>query len=202
MDPETLAVLAQHNPRAAFVVPRAVRELAISRGIPPERLIALNAGERTRIGVDLSILALPSAHEDLRLDDHGNHHFLGYGLELGDVLIYHSGDCVPYPGLGDELASLAIDLAILPVNGRDDFRRQNGVPGNFTFAEAKSLCVESDIPSMIACHFGMFAFNTVDETCLDEQIVALPGSLQCIRPEPGLIYELATSPNPTFEKSI
>jgi L-ascorbate metabolism protein UlaG (beta-lactamase superfamily) len=194
MDPGTLAVVAKGNPQAQFVVPRAESETAVARGIPADRLIAINAGEQVRVNQDLRVTAIASAHETLQTDDRGNHRFLGYVLELGDAVIYHSGDCVPYPELAATLASCGIHLAILPVNGRDDYRRRHGVPGNFTFAEAVALCGECKIPAMLACHFGMFDFNTIEPALLDEWTAALTRSLECLRPRPGRGYELTPPP--------
>jgi L-ascorbate metabolism protein UlaG (beta-lactamase superfamily) len=190
MDPETLSALAEYNPQARFVVPRAEKETAVARGVPTGRMIAIDAGDDVQVAADLRVRAVASAHETLQTDPFGNYRFLGYVLELGRTVLYHSGDCVPYPGLAGELASSAVQVAILPVNGRDDYRRSHGVPGNFTFAEAAALCVESHIPAMIPCHFGMFEFNTLDEASLDSQIAAVPRSLQCIRPRLGRGYEL------------
>jgi L-ascorbate metabolism protein UlaG (beta-lactamase superfamily) len=202
MDPETLSVLAQQNPRALFLVPFATRETAVSRGIPQDRMMTMNASEHVQMTPGLSVHALASAHEEFCTDEQGNHHFLGYVMELGDAVIYHSGDCVPYPGLTTQLAAFAIDLALLPVNGRDEHRRRNGVPGNFTFSEAAALCLECGMASMIACHFGMFAFNTIDEATLDRRIAGLSHSLHCIRPRPGRVYELEARPRPTRQDSL
>jgi hypothetical protein len=61
----------------------------------------------------------------------------------------------------------------LPINGRDEYRRSRNVPGNFTLVEAVELCQQTDIPIMIAHHFGMFEFNTVnvgDAECELQQI--------------------------------
>jgi L-ascorbate metabolism protein UlaG (beta-lactamase superfamily) len=190
MDPETLSALAEHSPLARFVVPRAENETAVVRGVPADRMLAVNAGDDVQVAADLRVRVVASAHETLQTDPLGNHRFLGYVLELGRTVLYHSGDCVPYPGLVGELASSAVQVAILPVNGRDDYRRSHGVPGNFTFAEAAALCAESHIPTMIPCHFGMFEFNTLDEASLDSQIAAVPRALQCIRPSLGRGYEL------------
>ena len=79
---------------------------------------------------------LQGGSEELRTDAQGNHHFLGYVLYLGSAAIYHSGDCVPFAGLDEELAACGVDVALLPVNGRDQQRRSHGILGNFTFDEA------------------------------------------------------------------
>jgi L-ascorbate metabolism protein UlaG (beta-lactamase superfamily) len=128
------------------------------------------------------------------VDDRGDCLFLGFVLKFPAVTVYHSGDCTPYDGLAAQLSRLAIDLAILPVNGRDTMRRENGILGNFTFDEAARLCSDAGIGAMIGCHFGMFDFNTVDVNWLDRQIAQVALPLKCIRPRVDEIYELIKSP--------
>ena len=192
MDPGTLGPLAQANPECRFVVPLSSRATAEERGIPPERLITADAGESGTAGA-VRWHALASAHEQLETDAAGRQKFLGYVIELDGLRIYHSGDCVPYPGLAAELGRHEVSVAILPVNGRDIQRSAAGIPGNFTFAEAVDLCRHAGIESMMACHFGMFDFNTVSEAWLDEQIAGLTGPPQCVRPDVTTAYELHAS---------
>ena len=192
MDPGTLGPLARVNPGCRFVVPRSGRATAEERGVPPERLITADAGETGTVGA-VRWHALASAHEELKTDAAGRQMFLGYVIELEGLRIYHSGDCVPYPGLAAELRRHGVDMAILPVNGRDMQRSAAGIPGNFTFAEAVDLCRHAGIGAMLACHFGMFDFNTVGEAWLDEQIAALAGPPQCVRPDVTTAYELHAS---------
>ncbi len=190
MDPETLPRIAAASPECLFVVPRAEAAVALQRGVPPSQLVTIDAGELVAFADSLAVRALPAAHEQVETDAAGRHRFLGYLLHLGDRVVYHSGDCVPYPGLCELLTQTDVDLALLPVNGRDAERRANGVPGNFTREEAVDLCFRCRIPAMLACHFGMFDFNTVAATWLDEQIAKLPSSLQCVRPREGGLYRL------------
>jgi len=162
MDPETLAPIAASNPACRFVVPAAEAQKAIDRGAPGDRLIAIDADERVALEPDLALIAVAAAHEEFKRDAAGRHFFLGYALCFRDRLtLYHSGDCVPYAGLDRTLARLNIDLALLPINGRDAVRLANGAPGNFTLREALALCDEAGIANMIGHHFGMFAENTV-----------------------------------------
>jgi L-ascorbate metabolism protein UlaG (beta-lactamase superfamily) len=193
MDPDTLAPLAAVNPACRFVVPRSVRETAGERGIPAERLITADAGESGTLSGGIGWHALASAHEELATDAAGQQRFLGYVIECGKLRIYHSGDCVPYPGLAAELRRRAVHVAILPVNGRGPERSAAGIPGNFTFDEAVELCRQAGIASLLVCHFGMFDFNTVDEAWLDERIAALAGPPQCVRPNVVAAYALQAS---------
>jgi L-ascorbate metabolism protein UlaG (beta-lactamase superfamily) len=105
---------------------------------------------------------LPSAHEELAVDATGNSLYLGYVLYLGDRTFYHSGDCVPFTELDSLLMAKGVQIALLPVNGRDEFRRAHNVPGNFTIDEALAICEKANIQLFIPHHFGMFEFNTVE----------------------------------------
>ncbi|MGW5444283.1 MBL fold metallo-hydrolase [Streptomyces asiaticus] len=161
MDPGTIRALLPHNdPR--FVVPRAERARALERGVPAARLTGTTAGERVALDGGITVEPVPAAHEHLEQDENGDHRFLGYVLTVGGVRVYHSGDCVPYDGQSELLRSLRADVALLPVNGRDRHRTENGVPGNFTVREAAELCEAAGIPHLLCHHFGLFDFNTVD----------------------------------------
>jgi L-ascorbate metabolism protein UlaG (beta-lactamase superfamily) len=160
MDPGSLPILAEHNPNCRFMVPRAEFHSALKAGIPEARLVSVNAREEVRLSARITVLAVAAAHETLKVNELGEHHFLGFIFKTPGGTLYHSGDCVPYDGLVAELTLHKIDVALLPVNGRDSYRLSRGVPGNLTFQEARELCVAAHIPCFIPHHFGMFAFNT------------------------------------------
>jgi L-ascorbate metabolism protein UlaG (beta-lactamase superfamily) len=65
---------------------------------------------------------------------------------------------VPFPELPGLLRRWELDLALLPINGRDS---QRGVPGNFTGPEAARLAHAIGARQVIPMHYDMFAFNTV-----------------------------------------
>ncbi|MFS0910440.1 MBL fold metallo-hydrolase [Microbacterium sp. 179-I 3D2 NHS] len=155
-----------------FVVPRAEAVKGVARGIPAPRLLGLDAGESfARQGV--TITAVPAAHEELTVDAHGQNLFLGYVIEIGGLRIYHSGDCAPYPGQAGIVRDLSVDLALLPVNGRDAHRRDHGVPGNFTLDEAVTLCRDAGIPSLVCHHWGLFEFNSADPADLAQRLASV-----------------------------
>lgn len=183
MDPWTIHGLLRYNePR--FVVPLAERERAHERGVPAGHTTCARAGDP--IDLDgITIGPVPAAHEHLEWDDRGNHRFLGYVLTVAGLRIYHSGDCVPYDGQPELLRELRIDLALLPVNGRDAHRRDNGVPGNFTAREAAELCEAAGIPYLLCHHFGLFDFNTVDAGHLRDELNRHATSLRWTVPQVG-----------------
>lgn len=187
MDPVTIEGL-QVNSDPVFVIPKAESEKGLERGIPQKDLITINAGEQITLDPLLTIKAIPSAHESFRLDQEGNHYFLGYVIDFQGSRFYHSGDSLVYSGLADELRSLDIHLAFLPVNGRDEYRRTRGVPGNMTFDESIDLCKASGIPHLICHHFGMFSFNTVDPEDLQKHIGEKANGLDILIPKIGETY--------------
>lgn len=168
LDPGTLPALMTANPAALLLAPAAVEGLALERGgIGFERLVTIDAGDTIRPMTGLHVTATRAAHESLQRDAAGRHLFLGYAIVLGGVTIFHSGDTVPYEGQVEEVAALKADLALFPVNGRDADRAKHGVPGNLYLAEAADLAAKAGIPTMIAHHFDMFAFNTISPSKVD-----------------------------------
>lgn len=161
LDPGSIGKLMALNPDCRLICPRSARDKALERGADRDRIVHLSSLEKRSFG-GFSVEMVPSAHETLADDGKGNNLYAGYVVALYGIRIYHSGDCVPYDGLPRLLRERGVDVALLPVNGRDDYRRECGVPGNFTVEEAAELCVRAGIPLLVPHHFGMFDFNTVE----------------------------------------
>lgn len=159
LDGETLIPLLAVNPDLKVIVPRANLGFAAERlKVPPQRLTPIRAaGDPLTVG-PFTIQAIPSAHETLETDEYGDHKYLGYVISAGGRTIFHSGDACPYPGLVETLKTWTIDLALLPINGRDPKR---GVAGNFTAAEAVELGYAIHAGLVVPCHYAMFEFNSV-----------------------------------------
>jgi L-ascorbate metabolism protein UlaG (beta-lactamase superfamily) len=189
MDPEALSILARNNPECCFLVPAAEMARAAEVGVPEDRLRPVNAGDTVPVG-ETQIDVLASAHEDCRTDENGMHHFLGFVLRFGSLTLYHSGDCVPYPGLGEALKDVSIDMALLPVNGRDDRRNALGIVGNFTFEEAVGLCREAGVRVLMAHHFGLFAINTIERTDLEARVTQLQNGFRGLLPDTDVRYRV------------
>jgi L-ascorbate metabolism protein UlaG (beta-lactamase superfamily) len=185
MDGATLTALLGANPHIRFCVPRVERAHALELGLPPDSLIEMSAGGTFSPLDGLTITPIPAAHEELMTGQDGEHHFLGVILETGQATIYHSGDCVPYEGLVDTLRAAQVDLALLPVNGRDGYRIRHGVPGNFWIDEALELCEAAGIPTLIGHHVGLFDFNTVSSTHLTRAAAMSQTTTRFILPQLG-----------------
>lgn len=167
MDPETLGEIAAQHPRCRFILPAADVAHACGLGLPADRLLPIDAGESRSPEHGLDVAAIAAAHESIVRDEAGRCRFLGYVVRTCRLTLYHSGDTVVYLDLPATLGRQGIDCAILPVNGRDDFRTGRGVPGNMSAAEAIALCRTAGMPLLVPCHFGLFAFNTASEADLE-----------------------------------
>ncbi len=159
LDGETLSPLLSVNPGLTVILPRANVQFAAERlKVPTGRLTPIQTDSAPlRVG-PFSFSAVPSAHETLQTDENGDHRFVGYILQVAGKTIYHSGDACLYEGLVERLKAWQIDLAILPINGRDPAR---GVAGNFTAQEAVDLSRAIGAKCVIPCHYAMFEFNSV-----------------------------------------
>lgn len=189
MDPDTLAPLYARYPDVPFVVPISKLEEAQSSVGKSAKLIGVDADETITPIDGLTLTVFPAAHEDRTYDDNGRDVFLGFGIESAGLKILHPGDTIPFSGLFERIRKFAPDIALLPVNGRDKTRLEQGIPGNMSLAEAIDL--GRNIPVIIPHHWGMFSFNTIDpelivaaaNECTTSQIV-LPvcGKLLRIHP--------------------
>lgn len=159
LDGETLIPLLKSNRNMRVIVSRANVGFAAERlQVSPERLIPIRADSKPLQADPFTFRAIPSAHEALERDENGDYRHIGFIIQVGPWTIYHSGDCVPYAGLIDRLNASQIQIALLPINGRDPAR---GVAGNFTAEEAAELGKQANIGIIIPCHYEMFEFNTV-----------------------------------------
>lgn len=159
IDPVALPALAAASPRARIVAPRPVVGRVADLVGERERVVGAVAGEPLTLG-PVEIVPVPAKHEEFFLDPEQGYPYLGYVLRLGGVTIYNAGDTIAYEGLVERLAPLGIDLAFLPINGRDFFRTSAGTIGNMDYREAAELAIAVGIDTVVPVHYGMFAQNS------------------------------------------
>jgi len=159
IDPGTVGVIAGNTPECSFVAPPSARGDLIGYGVPDNRIVTPREGIETSIG-DISFTCIPAAHEELDYSDENGYRYYGYVVKIANVTIYHAGDCIPYDGLVENLSAPDIDIALLPINGRDYFRLNRGFLGNFTYREAADLACAIGADLLIPMHFGMHMANT------------------------------------------
>lgn len=159
IDAESLPVLATASPQARIVVPRPVREKVAGWVDDPARVIAAAVDEPLVLG-PVEVIPVAAKHEEFDLHASLGHGFLGYILRFDTVTLYNAGDTIAYEGLVETVAPYEVDLAFLPINGRDFFRTRAGTIGNMDYREAAELAIALGIDTVVPVHHGMFAGNT------------------------------------------
>ena len=167
LDPVAVKGIAQASPRARFVVAEAARDKMESLGVSGERLI-LGPIDRAESLGGLTVRTVPAAHGDRadpvaewvwEADAQRGYRFVGFVVDCNDVRLYHAGDTTVYPGMVERLKNLSIDLALIPINGRDWFREQRNIIGNTDHREAADLGHAIGAGTIVPMHYDMFAGN-------------------------------------------
>ena len=158
IDPVALPKIAQASPQARFVCSRAAARHLLALGLPQERVLALDEG-MTHVEGGVRITPIAAAHEFLDRDPELGYPYLSFIVEVGGVTIYHAGDTVCYEGMLTKLRRWQIDLAFLPINGRDAVRYARHCIGNMTYQEAADLAGALRPRLTVPGHYDMFANN-------------------------------------------
>lgn len=155
--------IAAASPQAVFILPELVREqVAAETGIEGSRILGLD-DEQSLDHRGIFVTAIASAHEFFDRDPAtGLHPYLGFIVEVDGLRIYHSGDTCRYEGLVGKLLRQPIDVAFLPINGRDASRYRANIIGNMTFQEAADLAGEFGPRLVVPTHYDMFDGNLAD----------------------------------------
>ena len=159
MDPATLKILADVNPKATFIVPNFAIDLVSSYGIPRNHIIGAITGTSLKCS-DCTVIPIPSAHEELHKDENGNYMELGYKIICDEISLYHSGDCCLYDGLSGYLKN--IDVMMVPINGRSYYKLRDDIIGNMTVEEAVILSKECNANLLIPMHYDLYDINGVN----------------------------------------
>ena len=159
-DPYTLSTVSRINKKAKVFASSAVFGSIYEYGFEKERVIGLDTDKEYEIENDISVTAIPSAHEEIHTDENGNALEVGFILNLGGKKVYHSGDCCAYDGLCKRLTDVSI--GIMPINGRDYFRRyEQDIIGCFDSRETLTVAKKANIDTVIPVHFDLYDINKV-----------------------------------------
>ena len=165
-DAEAAPAIAAASPAAVFVVPAPIVDMVSDVGVPPDRVVGVQPGDRLDLA-GIAIHPVPARH-GVTMDDAygfgeelsgGLVRFLGYVVEAGGVRLYHAGDTIHYAGMETRLADMRIDLAMLPINGRDPERESRDIVGNLNEREAAWLARKIRADLLVPMHYDLFARN-------------------------------------------
>lgn len=166
LDGPVVAAVARASPGARVVVPAPVVNQAVAAGVPDHRVVGALAHEPLA-GPAVRVTPVPACHGvdvadayNFGLDLSGGQvRYLGYVLEFPGVRVYHAGDTLWWPGQERVLRDLGVDVALLPINGRDPAREAENIVGNMDHREAALLAAEAGVELLIPMHWDMFAGN-------------------------------------------
>jgi L-ascorbate metabolism protein UlaG (beta-lactamase superfamily) len=165
-DAASAPAIAAASPGAVFVVPSPIVDMVTEVGIPADRVVGMQPGETLELA-GLRVRAVPAMH-GVTMDDAygfgedlsgGLVRFLGYVVDAGDVRLYHAGDTIHYDGMETMLGELDVDVAMLPINGRDPEREARGIVGNLSEREAAWLAATIGAGVVVPMHHDLFARN-------------------------------------------
>jgi len=165
-DAPTVAAVAEASARARVVVPAPVTGQAVAAGVPAERVVGAVAREELT-DLAVRVVPVPACHGIDVTDAYdfgenlsgGQVRYLGYVLDFAGVRVYHAGDTLWWPGLQDVLRDLAVNVALLPINGRDLQREAANIVGNMDHREAALLAAAAGVDLLVPMHWDMFAGN-------------------------------------------
>jgi L-ascorbate 6-phosphate lactonase len=172
LDLPFLRTLAETSPAARLVLPAAIA--AEAEGILP--IATVKPGDALELG-PLRVEAVPAVHgvsmEDAYSDGAGR--FVGYVLRGPDFTLYHAGDTVATDAVIEALDGKGIEIAPLPINGRDYFREGQGLVGNLDVREAAQLARRIGARMLVPIHWDGFAGNTERPGLVADEAAALGG---------------------------
>jgi L-ascorbate metabolism protein UlaG (beta-lactamase superfamily) len=192
LDKDCVPKLAASSPGARVVVPEPIVDMVTELGVPRDRVVGMQPDRPVDVA-GMRIQALPAMHAVHPSDGYsfgqemsgGMYRFLGFVFQRGDVSIYHAGDTIPYDGLARRLRELAVDVALLPINGRDGAREALDIAGNLDAEEAARLAIEAAVDVVVPMHYDMFIANPGDPARLVEAVQRAGGGVSVLVPARG-----------------
>jgi L-ascorbate 6-phosphate lactonase len=169
LDAPALAALLAIDDRVRVVLPAPALADAAAEGLAPERLVGARPGEPLTAG-DVTVHPVPALH-GVHVTDAYTHglpgdgdgvRYLGYVLDTPDGRVYHAGDTLRWDGQAELLRRHRVDLALLPINGRDAEREARDVVGNLDAAEALDLARDAAVATVAPMHYDLMAGNLGD----------------------------------------
>ena len=186
-DPETVLSITRASASAPVYASPQGRDILTRAGLASERIVMPALGEPQTIG-DMRITAVPAAHYAYEVDASGHSRWMGFLVEAGGVTLYHAGDTILVPEVMAALERQHLDLALLPINGRDYFREQEDIVGNLNVREVATICSRLHPNVLIPMHNDLFATNRVSPADLVAELDRLAPRQRFHFLQPGEIY--------------
>jgi len=164
LDLPFLPQLLAGSPTVRVVLPKPAAPL-LEGIVSPDRVHTVRPGDVVDLD-GLPVNVVPAYHGLTMADAYGDGsaidgrpRFVGYVLETSPR-VYHAGDTILGDGLVAALAGLDVDVALLPINGRDAEREASGLVGNLDAEEAVELALAIGASTLVPYHWDGFVGNT------------------------------------------
>lgn len=186
-DPYTLSEVAKVSPDAKFFVSAANTEALANYGIEKDRIIGLKNGYEFSLEDNITVTAIPAAHEELHFDSNGDALEVGFKFRFGDTTLFHGGDGCPYGGLEEKISGS--NILILPVNGRDYYRTQVcDIIGCFDSTEAITIAKNIGADMLIPTHYDLYDVNCINPAEFVDKLHTLNPTQKFHMFTPGEMY--------------
>ena len=161
IDLDGIPIISRASEQTKFIVPECARRTLLDFDISEERIHALKGNDALTIS-GITIVAVPAKHERFDKDEIKGYPYLSYVIKIEGMNLLHAGDTIPYKGQIEKFQSHEIDLAFVPINGRDKFRHDLEFEGNFDCTEAVEFAHGIAAGLTVPMHYNMFSINTGD----------------------------------------
>ena len=198
LDLANLPAIAAAAPATRFVVPEPLVERT-AEAVGSGRVSGARPGAALELR-SARIMPVPACHGVHVADAYsfglapGEHRYLGYVVTLDGLRIYHAGDTIRYDGMAERLRELRVQVALLPVNGRNAAREARDLVGNLTAEEAAELVRDAGIAIAVPMHYELFARNAGSAGAFVDRVAALAPSATVLVPGryTGVLLSLGT----------
>lgn len=186
LDLPSYPAIAAAAPEARFIVPEPLVERT-AEVVGAGRVTGAVPGTELRAG-SATIMPVPAAHGVHVADAYSfgltpdEHRYLGYVITIDGLRIYHAGDTIRYEGQAERLRAIGVDVALLPVNGRDEAREARDYVGNLSADEAAELVRDAGIPVAVPMHYELFAHNAGSAGDFVDRVAVLAPSATVLVP--------------------
>jgi L-ascorbate 6-phosphate lactonase len=185
LDLDFLTVLAERSPDVGVVLPAPLAPLLEGiiqrnqiRGVAPADTVELADGVVIEVVPAFHAVEVADGYSDGSA--RGGVRFVGYVIRTPSGAIYHSGDTIVNDELLTAVQSAEIDVALLPINGRDHFRESEGLVGNMNVREAVRVAAAAGAHTLIPMHWDLFRGNTASPGSAVDEVVALEAPLHVL----------------------
>lgn len=167
LDVGLLPTYAERFAELRLVLPTPIASQAEGL-IAADRVVTVQPGDQLELAPGLVAHVLPSYHgvsmQDAYSDGSqgrpGQVRFVGFILAGAGPTLYFAGDTVVNDELLSWLEGRGVEVALLPINGRDFFREEAGLVGNMNFREAVFLARRIGASVLVPYHWDLFEGNT------------------------------------------